>query len=73
MVFGKAGAFNQIIDLLMDGCHKNDNSYRFSNNRSVNFCVCYFTIFTFCIHTPQLLIILYLKFEQVQFTAQCCA
>ena len=33
---------------------------------------CYFTVFTFSIETPQLLTILYLKFEQVQFTTHCC-
>ena len=31
-------------------------------------CVCYFTVFTLSIQTPQLLTIHNLKFEQVQFT-----
>ena len=32
----------------------------------------YFTVFTLSIRTPQLSTILVLKFEQVQFTTQCC-
>ena len=34
--------------------------------------VCYFTIFTLSIQTHQPFTILYLKFEQVEFTTQCC-
>ena len=34
--------------------------------------VCYFTVFTLSIQTPQLLTICYLKFEQVQFTTHSC-
>ena len=64
----KAGTINWIIDSLIDTFHKNDYPYRFANNRSFDFCVCYIIVFTLSIQTPKLLTILYLKFEQVQFT-----
>ena len=38
-------------------------------NRSFDFCVCYFTIFTLSIQTPQLLTTLYLQSEQEEFNA----
>ena len=73
VVVVKAGTINRIIDQLIDKkYHKNDYHYRFANNRSFDFCVCYFTVFTLSIQTPQLLAILYLKFEHVQFTSYCC-
>ena len=56
-MFSKAGTINQIIDELIDIIH--DIGYRFA------------TIITLSIQTPQLLTIVYLKFEQVQFTTQC--
>ena len=34
--------------------------------------VCYFTIFTLSIQTPQILTIHIKTFEQVEFTTQCC-
>ena len=38
--------------------HKNDYPYRCANNQSFDFCVCYFTLLTLSIQTPQLLTIL---------------
>ena len=63
-IISKAGIINWINDKLIDKFHKNDYRYRFAKNRSFDFCVCYFTVF--------ILSILYLKFEQIQFTTQCC-
>ena len=45
----KGGTINRIIDLLIDKFHQNDYHYRFANNRSFDFCVCYFTVFTLTI------------------------
>ena len=68
----KAGTINQIIDKSIDKFDKNDYHYRFANNQSFDFSVCYFTVFTLSIQTPKFLTILNLKFEQVQFTTHCC-
>ena len=65
-----AVTINRLIDYLVDKFHKNDYHYRFANNRSFDFCVCYFTVFTLNMQTPQLLTILYLKYEQI--TTHCC-
>ena len=42
----------QLINKLIDKFHKNDYHYRFADNRSFDFCVCYFTVFTLSIQTP---------------------
>ena len=42
----KVGTINRIIDWLIDNFHKNDYRYRFANNRSFDFCACYFTVLT---------------------------
>ena len=73
-LFYKAGALKWIIDQLIDKFHKIDYHYRFANNRSFDFCVCHFTLFTLSSHTiqtPQFLTIFYIKFEQVQFATHC--
>ena len=57
----------RICDYLTDKFHKKDHHCRFANNRSFDFCVCYFIVFTLSFQTPQLLSIFYLKFGQVQF------
>ena len=57
---------------LSDGLTMRNDYHYFVNNRSFDFCVCYFTVFTLSIQTPQLLTILNLKFEQVQFTTHSC-
>ena len=72
MVCIKAGTINPLINQFIDKFHKNDYHCRFANNQTFDFCVCYFTVFTLSIQTPQLLTILCLKFEQVQFTIHCC-
>ena len=59
----KAGTINRIVDKLTDKFHRNDNRYRFANNRSFYFHGSYFTVFTLSFQTPQLLTILNLKFE----------
>ena len=59
---GKADTINQIINYLINKFQKNDYHYRFANNQYYDFFVCYFTIFTLSIQTPQLFTILYLKF-----------
>ena len=64
LVSSKAGMINRIIE--------NYYRYRFANSRSFDFCVCYFTVINLSIQTPELLIILNLKFEQLQFTTRCC-
>ena len=53
MVCTKTGMINRVIDKLIDKYHKNDYHNRFANNRSFDFCVCYFTVFTLSIQTPQ--------------------
>ena len=60
----KAGTINRRIDSLTDKFHKNDYRYRFANNRSFNFCVSYFTVFTLSTQTPHLLPILNLKLNR---------
>ena len=49
----KAGTINRIMDYLIDKFHKNNYHYRLANNRSYDFCVCYFTVFTLSIQTPR--------------------
>ena len=44
---------------------------RFADDRVVDFSICYFTVFTLSDRTPKLLALLYLKFEQGQFTTYC--
>ena len=68
----KPGTINRIIDELIDKFHKNDYRYRFANNRALISVSVTLPYFTLSIQTPKLLTILYLKFEQVQFTTHCC-
>ena len=65
-IYTKAATTNRVINEFIDKFNKNDYHYRFANNRSFDFCACYFTVFILSIQTPKLLTILYLKFEQVQ-------